>query len=186
MAEVLVSEPSGSPVQPKGTPTPPLATAKPRISVTPSLKQSLERPAQGATGGPSEVAPAAVAAPDARPLSEAAVRMVWKEYATAKKREGKNSFHATLMWKEPVVTGAHAVQFAIINEVQEKDLREQKAGLVEHLRNELADPALELSIVKESVADARPRYTPRDRFNIMAEKNPALIGLRDALDLDLG
>lgn len=186
MAEVLVSEPSGSPVQPKGTPTPPLATAKPRISVTPSLKQSLERPAQGPTTGPAEVAPAAVAAPDARPLSEAAVRMVWKDYAMAKKREGKNSFHATLMWKEPVVTGAHGVQFAIINEVQEKDLREQKAGLVEHLRNELADPALELSIVKETVADARPRYTARDRFNIMAEKNPALIGLRDALDLDLG
>ena len=186
MAEVLVSEPSGSPVQPRGTPTPPLATAKPRISVTPSLKQSLERPAQGTATGPMEVAPAAVAAPDARPLSEAAVRMVWKEYAMAKKREGKNSFHATLMWKEPVVTGAHTVQFAIINEVQEKDLREQKAGLVEHLRKELDDPALELSIVKEAVADARPRYTARDRFNIMAEKNPALIGLRDALDLDLG
>ncbi|QQR85730.1 MAG: DNA polymerase III subunit gamma/tau [Flavobacteriales bacterium] len=186
MAEVLVSEPSGSPVQPKGTPTPPLATAKPRISVTPSLKQSLERPAQGTANGPVEVAPAAMAAPDARPLSEAAVRMVWKDYALTKKREGKSSFHATLMWKEPMVTGAHTVQFAIINEVQEKDLREQKAGLVEHLRNELSDPALELSIVKEAVADARPRYTARDRFNIMAEKNPALIGLRDALDLDLG
>ena len=32
----------------------------------------------------------------------------------------------------------------------------------------------------------RPRYTPRDKFMLMAEKNPALLKLREDLDLDLG
>ena len=187
LSEVLVAEPDGSPVQPIGIPTEPVRTPpRQRIAVTPSLKQSIERPASNTQNGPATEAAAAIAAPDAKPLNEVAVKLTWRNYAVQKKREGKSSFHATLMWKEPVVTGAHSVQFAIINEVQEKDLREQKAALVEHLRRELEDPALELLIVRETVADVRPRYTSRDRFAILAEKNPALIKLRTALDLDLG
>ena len=187
LAEVLVSEPDGSPLQPVGIPTEPMRTApKPRIAGLPSLKQSIERPTSNSLTGPAMEAAAAAAAPDAKPLNEVAVKLIWRNYAVQKKREGKNSFHATLMWKEPVVTGAHSVQFAIINEVQEKDLRDQKAALVEHLRREMDDPALELLIVREAVADVRPRYTSRDRFAILAEKNPALIKLRTTLDLDLG
>ncbi|MBK9195657.1 MAG: DNA polymerase III subunit gamma/tau [Flavobacteriales bacterium] len=187
LAEVLVAEPDGSPMQPVGKPTEPVRTVvKPRIGGVPSLKQSIERPQATASSGPVVEAAAAIAAPDAKPLNEVALKLTWRNYAIQKKREGKSSFHATLMWKEPVVTGPHSVQFAIINEVQEKDLREQKAYLVEHLRIELDDPALELSIVKEAVADIRPRYTPRDRFTILAERNPALLGLREALDLDVG
>ena len=150
------------------------------------MNESIARPQATASSGPVVEAAAAIAAPDAKPLNEVALKLTWRNYAIQKKREGKSSFHATLMWKEPVVTGPHSVQFAIINEVQEKDLREQKAYLVEHLRIELDDPALELSIVKEAVADIRPRYTPRDRFTILAERNPALLGLREALDLDVG
>lgn len=109
---------------------------------------------------------------------------VWKEYALTRKREGKNSLHATLAAREPVVSGPSAISFAIVNDVQEKYLREEKPELLGHLRRELRDPALELEVIKEVVV-VKPRYTPLDKFKLMAEKNPALLTLRDEVDLDL-
>lgn len=110
---------------------------------------------------------------------------VWNEYALAKKREGRNSLHATLAAREPEAIGPSAIRFAIVNEVQEKYMREEKPMLLSHLRRELADPALQLDVFKEEVV-VRPRYTKSDRFNLMAERNPALLKLREELDLDLG
>jgi DNA polymerase III subunit gamma/tau len=110
---------------------------------------------------------------------------VWSNYALEKKQEGKNSLHATLSAKEPVVVGPSVISFAIVNTVQENYMREEKPTLLGHLRRELADPALQLEVVKEEVV-TKPRYTKQDRFNLMAEKNPALLKLREALDLDLG
>ncbi|MBK9176502.1 MAG: DNA polymerase III subunit gamma/tau [Flavobacteriales bacterium] len=110
---------------------------------------------------------------------------LWSDYALAKKREGKNSLHATLAAGEPEATGPSAIRFAIVNDVQEKYMREEKPVLLSHLRRELADPALQLEVIKEQVV-VKPRYTKQDRFNLMAEKNPALLKLRDELDLDLG
>ncbi|MBK6831461.1 MAG: DNA polymerase III subunit gamma/tau [Flavobacteriales bacterium] len=110
---------------------------------------------------------------------------VWSDYALTKKREGKNSLHATLAAREPVILGPSAISFAIVNEVQEKYMREEKPVLLSHLRRELADPALQLEVIKEVVV-TKPRYTKQDRFNLMAEKNPALLKLREELDLDLG
>ncbi|MBK8498587.1 MAG: DNA polymerase III subunit gamma/tau [Flavobacteriales bacterium] len=110
---------------------------------------------------------------------------VWSNYALAKKQEGKNSLHATLSAKEPVVIGPSAISFAIVNTVQENYMREEKPTLLGHLRRELADPALQLEVVKEEVV-TKPRYTKQDKFNLMEEKNPALLKLKEALDLDLG
>ncbi len=110
---------------------------------------------------------------------------VWSNYALAKKQEGKNSLHATLSAKEPVVLGPSAISFAIVNTVQENYMREEKPTLLGHLRRELGDPALQLEVIKEE-AVTKPRYTKQDRFNLMAEKNPALLKLREELDLDLG
>ena len=110
---------------------------------------------------------------------------VWSNYALAKKQEGKNSLHATLSAKEPVVVGPSAISFAIVNSVQENYMREEKPALLGHLRRELADPALQLEVVKEEVV-TKPRYTKQDRFNLMAEKYPALLKLKETLDLDLG
>jgi DNA polymerase-3 subunit gamma/tau len=85
-----------------------------------------------------------------------------------------------------MITGPSSVTFTIVNAVQENYLREEKPTLLGHLRRELGDPMLQLEVVKQEVTDLRPRYTAKDRFQIMAEKNPALLQLRDALDLDIG
>ncbi|MFN3875796.1 MAG: DNA polymerase III subunit gamma/tau, partial [Flavobacteriales bacterium] len=106
----------------------------------------------------------------AKEVNSALLLRAWTDYAQARKAEGKNSLHATLMAHEPEVTGPSSVRFAIVNDVQEKYMREEKPALLAHLRIALADPALELDVVKRHV-EVRPRYTKLDRFTIMAERN---------------
>lgn len=107
----------------------------------------------------------------------------WKSFASKKKQEGKNSLHATLMYKMPRLTG-NTLHLCIVNEVQERVLRDERVALLDELRRVLGAPGLELALEKEEVSELKPRYTPLDRFKILAEKNPDLLKLKDSLDLD--
>lgn len=176
------------------TTTRPSGTPAPRRSMSGfSIKQMKEQVSAVATAEPmavlnvaAEPLPETAGTAPLQPISENFLRRVWKEYAQQKKREGKNSLHATLVAREPSLSEPRTISFAIVNEVQEKDLRQEKPELLSHLRRELGDPSLELRVDKETITDLRPRYTPKDRFEIMAERNPALLKLKDVLGLDLG
>ena len=159
-----------------------------RLAGTISIKQQLEKPAS-TEAAPTDT-PGLEPAPDAsiqpKAVNQSLLTRVWNDYALARKREGKNSLHATLTAREPLITSLSTLSFAIVNEVQEKYMREEKPTLLGHLRRELADPILDLQVTKEVITNLRPRYTVKDRFDLLAEKNPALLKLREALDLDLG
>ena len=120
-----------------------------------------------------------------REVNTALLLKVWREYATEQKNRGRNSLHATLVAREPMVAGPGSITFSIVNEVQEKDLRSEKPELLGYLRRELGDMGLELEVVKTEVQLKR-RHTPLDKFKLMVEKNPALLTLRETLDLDIG
>jgi DNA polymerase-3 subunit gamma/tau len=124
-------------------------------------------------------------AASAREVNHALLIRIWEEFAQQKKKEGKSSLYATLTDREPKVVGPGKVSFSIVNDVQENYLKNEKPELLGHLRRCIGDPGLELEVIKEEVK-VRPRYTNRDRFELLAEKNPALRVLKDAVDLDLG
>ncbi len=159
-----------------------------RLAGTISIKQQLEKPAttEAAPADTPGIEPSADPSVQPKAVNTSLLTRVWNDYALARKREGKNSLHATLTAREPLITGLSALSFAIVNEVQEKYMREEKPTLLGHLRRELADPILDLQVTKEVITNLRPRYTVKDRFDLLAEKNPALLKLREALDLDLG
>lgn len=181
----IVAEPQRT-IQP--APAPGSPTPVRRLAGTISIKQQLEKPAstEAAPTDTPGIEPSADPSVQPKTVNQSLLTRVWNDYALARKREGKNSLHATLTAKEPVITGLSALSFAIVNEVQEKYMREEKPTLLGHLRRELADPILDLQVTKEVITNLRPRYTVKDRFDLLAEKNPALLKLREALDLDLG
>ncbi len=108
----------------------------------------------------------------------------WRTFAQRKKQEGKNSLCATLLFNEPRLDG-NMIHFKIVNEVQERDLREERFELLTELRKAFDAPGLELQLSKEEVGEIKPRYTIKDRFTILAEKNPGLNDFKDKLKLDL-
>jgi DNA polymerase-3 subunit gamma/tau len=183
----VVAEPEPATQVAPASAVPPAAPVR-RLAGTISIKQQLEKPAT-TEAAPTDT-PGLEPAPDAsiqpKAVNPSLLTRVWNDYALARKREGKNSLHATLTAKEPMITGLSALSFAIVNEVQEKYMREEKPTLLGHLRRELADPILDLQVTKEVITNLRRRYTVKDRFDLLAEKNPALLKLREALDLDLG
>jgi len=187
-----------APAVPRNEPVPAAATAAPtavttapaparRLAGSISIKAGLERPTAAALAvdAPGLEPELATDAP-ARPINLSLLLKVWNDYAQARKKEGKNSLHATLSAREPQIGGERLITFSIVNDVQEKYMREEKPTLLGHLRRELDQPGLELQVEKAVITDLRPRYTLRDRYMIMAERNPALLTLRDELDLDLG
>jgi DNA polymerase-3 subunit gamma/tau len=118
-------------------------------------------------------------------VNQALLLKVWRDYAQKQKRNGRDSLHATLMANEPLASGPGKISFDIVNTVQENYMRDEKPELLGHLRRALGDPGLDLQVNKTEIA-VKPRYTVMDKFKLMAEKNPALLTLRDAVDLDLG
>ncbi|MCO6482423.1 MAG: DNA polymerase III subunit gamma/tau [Flavobacteriales bacterium] len=186
--DVTVAAPGTGPDTPPATrKRPPAARPAGRVAGSVSIRQQLETARPAAAAGmvdqpgpqPGNIAHEPVA------LNEALLRRAWKGYAQAVKQQGRSSLHATLMANEPRITGPASISFEIVNAVQENYLREEKATLLGHLKRETGIADLELEVVlRETVA--KPRYTAKDKFLLMAEKNPALFKLREDLDLDLG
>jgi DNA polymerase-3 subunit gamma/tau len=179
------------PVEGAPAPPPPAATApRPagrRLSATISITAAPARKSEPTVVQDMPgVEPEAGEEGEVRPINQALLLRVWNDYALARKHEGKNSLHATLVAREPVVVGERLLSFTIVNDVQERYMREEKPTLLGHLRRALDLPSLDLQVEKAVATDIRPRYTLRDRFAILAEKNPALNKLADDLDLDLG
>lgn len=148
------------------------------ITVAPPKKDTAAQLANDGDEGPASVV-------STREVNHALLIRAWEDFAELKKKEGRASLYATLTDREPKVAGLGKVSFSIVNDVQENYLKSEKPELLGHLRRSLGDPALDLEVIKEEIK-VRARFTNQDRFNLMAERNPALIALRDAVDLDLG
>ncbi|MCB0758641.1 MAG: DNA polymerase III subunit gamma/tau [Flavobacteriales bacterium] len=167
-------------------PAPPQKRMAGAVSIRQHLAPYPETASTSLADHPGEQPTGKAAHRPGRELNQALLMKTWGEYAKGLKQQGKSSMHATLIANKPVIIGPHSISFTIVNSVQENYMREEKPMLLGHLRREMEIPDLELDVIKREVANMRPRYTPRDRFMIMAEKNPALLKLREDLDLDLG
>ncbi|HRP00337.1 MAG TPA: DNA polymerase III subunit gamma/tau, partial [Flavobacteriales bacterium] len=167
----------------------PVATPSPAATATdayaPKRRILREQVSIKPTAAPAVADPALGAAASTKEVNPSLLQTVWREYAQRCKQQGRNSLHATLVAREPAVAGPGRITFAIVNEVQENYLREEKPELLGFLRRQLGDPGLDMEVIKEEVV-VKPRYTALDRFRLLAEKNPALITLKNEVDLDLG
>ena len=188
---------------PMARPVPPVATASPAPAVpalvadalpSSNLRRRLANQVSikatavetvAATSGPADTDHGPALAPSTKEVNPALLLKAWGDYAQRQRERGRSSLHATLTAREPKVASIGRITFAIVNDVQENYLREEKPELLGHLRRALGDPALDLEVVKEEVV-VRPRYTNLDKFKLMAEQNPALLKLNELLDLDLG
>lgn len=121
------------------------------------------------------------------PFTQEELTALWKKYALKRKNNGKNSLHATLNYQDPILGEDFKIVYSIMNEVQERDLKKEGPELLIFLKKELNNFSIELKWKKEKI-DHRPVKPVNDmeRFKILAKKNPALIKLKDELDLRIG
>lgn len=78
------------------------------------------------------------------------------------------------------------IRFAVVNIIQQKDMDEVKAELMEFLRAELRNVRLQLEIALEEKQSVKKEFlSEREKYERMVEQNPLLEELRKRLDLDL-
>lgn len=109
----------------------------------------------------------------------------WNKYAQEIKEEGKDSFHNALIKRPPILKENYEVVFMLDNKVQEEILIDQKSELLSHIRNMLNNFSIQLTYEMHEGEDTSEYLSNKDKFLKMAEKNPALLKLRENLDLDI-
>lgn len=118
-------------------------------------------------------------------VSPEALHEAWKKFAEEHVAEGPRSLYTTLLAEIPEIE-ANNIRFKIVNSIQEKDLSEVKAELLDYLRKQLNNVALTLTVELLKEEGIKKEFlSERQKYDRMAEKNPLLEELRKRLDLDL-
>jgi DNA polymerase-3 subunit gamma/tau len=90
-------------------------------------------------------------------------------------------FH--LLSREVDLNGS-IVTVALANTVEEPLLQSMMTDLVTYLRNRLSNPTIKVESVMKEVDVKKLAYTNKEKFDLLAEKNPMLKELKDRFGLD--
>ena len=109
----------------------------------------------------------------------------WDLYCDKLKSEQKWSMMNTLNKRRPVLGADFKATFEVENNIQKNELEREKPELMEFLRTRLNNFHFQLETLVLEMEEVKQLYTPQEKFKHMAEKNPALLDLRQRLDLDI-
>ncbi len=109
----------------------------------------------------------------------------WKGFAEKVNAAGKLNFFSTLSTYKPLLKENYQLEFKVDNKVQEEELSREKLELLGHLRRELQNFEIQLSVViNKNESEKRP-YTNVEKFKHFMSINPAIDNLRKQLDLEV-
>jgi DNA polymerase III subunit gamma/tau len=155
------------------------STGRPGISITENLKpQEKKTEVENA----EEILDKSVS----KEFSQRELEIVWDEFAAQLQKQGRYSLHAALVKRKPQLQANFAIQFLLDNAAVEKDVADIKMELMAFLRQALKNNLVMLTtVIDKSSPAAKTPYTPKEKFERLLEKNPALKDLKNQFDLDI-
>jgi len=121
-------------------------------------------------------------------VTEEGLKLAWDSFVEKQSVNKRVSLVSTLKMCAYELKG-NVVCFRVVNALQEAQLDGERTDLLNHLRKEVKNAALELSIEiavsKEGEEDGVTYFSEKERYQKMVNKNPTLEELRKRLDLDL-
>ena len=186
--EVSYSNGSSAPVIPQPVPIS-QATAQPSklrstMQLTPTVPVLQNGPAK-------EVAVPANEVKAEPPVKEAMLELtlenlqqVWHEFAENRRR-AKDSTTEGIALNRAVELIDFTIQIALDNDPQMDAIQGMRYDLLGYLKSRLNAPKLDINARVAPHEVQRLPYTPAEKFNYMAEKNPYLLQLKQALGLDV-
>ena len=110
---------------------------------------------------------------------------VWAAYSGIVKAENKMNLVALMDNYTPTLKDNFLIEIQVENKLQENELINQKTDLLNYLRPQLRNYAIQIqSIIVEQMENKKP-YTSTDKYHFMVKKNPKLEEFRKAFNLDL-
>jgi DNA polymerase-3 subunit gamma/tau len=114
-----------------------------------------------------------------------ALHKAWKTYADIATKEGRMAAAAMLKSHLPEIEEGKYLTLTLQNQTQLNSLMEARIGLLGYLHQELQNNQLDLRIHIAESEDTKAIYTASEKFDYLANKNPLLAKLRDALNADI-
>ena len=120
----------------------------------------------------------------ATPFTQSGLIRFWDEYADNLKNESPH-LYSTLKNSRPALQDHWNISLTIDNKVQEDELNMRKTEMMEFLRSHLNNYKIQIqTTIAETQKNLKP-YTDKEKYELMAGKNPALRTLREELDLEI-
>jgi DNA polymerase-3 subunit gamma/tau len=117
-------------------------------------------------------------------FSQDQLEKTWEEFIKTLQVDSPH-FYNTLKHHKPLLKEDFMVEFCVDNKLLEEELNQKRNELLDFLRTRLENDKINFqTVVQETTRTIKP-YTDREKFNRMAEKNPALKEMKDQLDLGI-
>ncbi|GAB3906297.1 DNA polymerase III subunit gamma/tau [Larkinella knui] len=146
---------------------------------------SIDRPVPAIS---SVVATALAEAPELpkvdKPFIFEQLKAVWQAYARLRDQQDGSRTEQVMLNREFLLEGT-TIHIALDNSLQADLLNDLRQDLLTYLRQELQNSQIQLVHTIALQETRKMIYTPQDKFNYLAEKNPALLELKRTLGLDV-
>jgi DNA polymerase-3 subunit gamma/tau len=116
-------------------------------------------------------------------LSFETLTIAWNEFAAKRQELYDISAEAVVLSRDFELVGT-TIRIAVDNDMLEETLTAMKGELVRFLRARFNEPNLSIESRVAPAEVKRQPYTAQEKFNFLAEKNPILVELQQALGLD--
>ncbi len=119
-----------------------------------------------------------------QPFSQVQLEKAWMQYAQGLAAD-RPAMHAALTKRKPEVKEGSVLLFTVDSSAIEKDLQELKIDLLTALRKQLSNYSIQLhTAIQVNANPTEVPYTPTEKYQKLASKNPLLHELRKRLDLE--
>lgn len=164
---------------------------KPAIQATPKAGTVSRRTISIADGlKPKAAVVDSASSPEAtmgeRDFSADELYLAWNDFAATLQSDGRFTLHTALTKRKPELNSNYSVHFSLDNGAVEKDVNEIKQELLTYIRKRLNNGKITLvTTIDRDLSKGKTPYTPKEKFEHMAVKNPALLQLKKQMDLEI-
>ncbi len=121
-----------------------------------------------------------------QPIDTDEMFKVWKAFADKNHAEGRKQLAVALNKHQPILKDETHIEIPVDNAIQAEEIQGTKVELLAWMKKGLQNGQITISTrVVEETELKETAYTPAEKFNKMAEKNPDLNQLRSQFDLEL-
>ncbi|NIJ51891.1 DNA polymerase III subunit gamma/tau [Dyadobacter arcticus] len=117
-------------------------------------------------------------------LSFETLQKNWTEFAEKRKQSGNSTSEEISLGRKFNLEG-YTIEIVLDNAHQLEAIQNVRYDLLGYLKSRIDAPKLDINARVAPEEVSRMPYTPAEKFNYMAEKNPYLLELKQALGLDV-
>lgn len=110
---------------------------------------------------------------------------MWKESLEILKSEGKRTVFNSLNTARLKLKENFVAELILDSDAQKSFYEQERTPLVKFIREKLNNYSFQFELKKSKTVKTLEPYSPQEKFEYMANKNPHLLTLKQKLDLDI-